>query len=613
LGIAVDSAGAAYITGHADNADFPTTPGAFDTSHSGINEFNAFITKLNPAGSSLSYSTLLGELSAGASIAVDSAGAAYVTGRTFGGDFPTTPAGFDTSYNGGSEDVFVTKLNAAGSGLAYSTFLGGSSSVDFGLGIDVDSAGAAYVTGGSGSADFPTTPGAFDTSLNGPDHDVFVSKLDPAGSGLAYSTFLGGSGADSGFDIALDPAGAAYLTGTTDSTDFTTTPGAFDTSYNGGSSDGFATKLNAAGSGLAYSTYLGGDGFELPHGIAVDSSGAAYVTGGTGAPDFPTTPDAFDTSYNGGSEDVFVTKLNAAGSGLAYSTFLGGSFFDSGGGIALDSAGAAYVTGHTQSAEFPATTGAFDSSYNGTGDVFVTKVSFAVPPGPPATLTLSPKVATNDVGTQHCVTATVKDAGGSTVPGITVRFAVAGSVNTSGSPGTDADGQASFCYQGPQLPGTDSITAFADTDTDSSQDPGEPSDTASKAWKLPATTPRCKVIDAGLITAANGDHAIFGGVAQSDAAGKVQGEQVYQDLGPAQRQTVKSIKILALVCGATPKQARIFGTAKIQGSGTHPFRIDVQDLGLPFAGKDTYRIRLDTGYDSGVQKVKAGDVLIHQG
>ena len=392
-GIAVDSAGAAYVSGLTVSTDFPTTAGAFDTSYNNTGTFgegDAFVTKLNPAGTGLAYSTYLGgsNIDQGFGIAVDSAGAAYLTGMTFSADFPTTAGAFDTSFNGTDQfpDAFVTKLNPAGTGLAYSTYLGGSLG-DQGFGIAVDSAGAAYVTGGTNSTDFPTTAGAFDTSATGSFiGDAFVTKLNAAGSGLAYSTYLAGAGSSG---IAVDSAGAAYVSGVANSTDFPTTAGAFDTSFNGGSfpGDAFVTKLNPAGTGLAYSTYLGGSLGDRGFGIAVDSAGAAYVTGGTNSTDFPTTAGAFDTSANGGG-DAFVTKLNAAGSGLAYSTYLGGSSGDQGRGcqatvngttcgIAVDSAGAAYVSGDTNSTDFPTTAGAFDTSANGGGDAFVTKLNAA--------------------------------------------------------------------------------------------------------------------------------------------------------------------------------------------------------------------------------------------
>ncbi|HRU94467.1 MAG TPA: SBBP repeat-containing protein, partial [Anaerolineae bacterium] len=321
----------------------------------------------NPA--ELLYGTFLGGSSYdyGEAIAIDVAGAAYVTGETRSADFPTTPGAWDTTYNGKC-DAFVVKLNAAGSGLAYATFLGGSS-YDYGGAIAIDGAGAAYVTGQTVSADFPTTPGAWDTTLNGGSSDAFVVKLDPAGSSLAYATFLGGSNNDdSGRVIAVDGAGAAYVTGSTRSADFPTTPGAWDTTCDWDCYyyDAFVVKLNPAGSGLAYATFLGGSrGGENGYAIAVDGAGAAYVTGATASHDFPTTPGAWDTTYNGGYylyEDAFVVKLNAACSGLDYGTFLGGGSIDYGYGIAVDGAGAAYVTGDTESAYFPTTPGAFDTT-----------------------------------------------------------------------------------------------------------------------------------------------------------------------------------------------------------------------------------------------------------
>ena len=318
----------------------------------------------------LVYSTYLGGSQLfgedqGLGIAVDPTGSAYVTGSTGSTDFPTTPGAFDTTYSGGFNviaDTFVTKLNPAGSALVYSTYLGGERE-DSGQGIALDGAGNAYVTGLTNSADFPTTPGAFDTSFDGSSgggSDAFVTKLNATGSALLYSTFLGGNltAHDGGYGIAVDGAGSAYVTGLTNSSSFPTTPGAFDTTFND-AFDAFVTKLNAAGSGLVYSTFLGA-GFNDDAGfaIALDAAGSAFVTGTTQSPSFPTTPGAFDTSFNGAfsSYDAFVTKLNPAGSSLAYSTFLGGSggavlrFSEAGLGIAVDSSGHAHVTGRTESA-----------------------------------------------------------------------------------------------------------------------------------------------------------------------------------------------------------------------------------------------------------------------
>jgi hypothetical protein len=367
--IAMDGVGNAYMSGITGSSDFPTTPGAFDTDHNV--GWDTFVAKLNPAGNGLSYATFLGgdDEDWGRAIAVDGAGNAYVAGYTGSSNFPATPGAFDTSHNG-NWDAFVVKLNPVGSGLAYATFLGGSDG-DSGRAIAVDGTGSAYVAGSTNSSDFPTTPGAFDTSYNG-NGDAFVAQLNPAGSGLAYATFLGGSYYDWGVAIALDVAGNAHVAGYTRSNDFPITPGAFDRSHNG-DLDAFVAKLNPAGSGLLYATYLGGSDLDIGFAIAVDGAGSAYVTGHTGSSNFPTTPGAFDRSFNGGY-DTFVAKLNPAGSGLAYATFLGGDGLEWGGVIAVDGAGSAYVTGHTVSSNFPTTPGAFDTSYNGS-DAFAAKLN----------------------------------------------------------------------------------------------------------------------------------------------------------------------------------------------------------------------------------------------
>jgi len=324
----------------------------------------------------LEYSTLLGGSFSdqGRDIAVDSEGNAYVVGFP-SPDFPTANAFQDTVPGG--NDLFVAKLNAAGSALVYSTYLGGSRS-DSGRGIAVDSTGSAYVTGYTSSTDFPTA-NAFQgkNASGGFGDDAFVAKLSPAGSTLLYSTYLGGSSNDAGFDIAVDAAGNAYVTGFTSSTDFPTANGL--QSIEGGfeNGDAFVTKFNAAGSALVYSTYLGGGGSDHGESIAVDSAGNAYVTGPTLSTDFPTV-NAFQSTYGGGSDgesgDAFVSKFNGAGSALVYSTYLGGDDGDTGLGVAVDSAGSAYVTGATASADFP-TANALQSAIGGSVDIFVTKLT----------------------------------------------------------------------------------------------------------------------------------------------------------------------------------------------------------------------------------------------
>src|SRR5882724_7807822 len=366
--IAVDGTGSAYVTGYTTSADFPTTPGAFDTTGS----FDALVTKLNASGG-LVYSTYLGggAYDSASGVAVDGAGNAYLTGQTLSADFPTTPGAFDTTY--AQVDAFVTKLNPSGNALLYSTYLGGGGGPESGYRVAVDDGGIAYVVGFTGSFDFPTSPGAFDTTFNGP-LDAFATKLDANGAALGYSTYLGGSGSggDEAHGVAVDGAGNAYVTGRTNSSDFPTTAGAFDTTYNGGY-DAFVTKLDASGAALLYSSFLGGGGRDYGDGIALDGAGNAYVTGSTASTDFPATAGAFDTAYNGGDYDSFVTRLDASGAALGYSTYLAGGGGDHGADIALDGAGRAYVTGTTSSGDFPTTAGAFDTTL-GDYDSFVTRL-----------------------------------------------------------------------------------------------------------------------------------------------------------------------------------------------------------------------------------------------
>ena len=372
-GIAVGADGSIYVTGQTLSDNFPTTAGSFQPTAGG--SIDAFVTKFSADGSTLVYSTYLGGsgIDVAYAIAVDAAGNAYVTGLASTG-FPTTPGSFQTEHAGGT-DAFVAKLNAAGSTLVYSTFLGGGG-YDQTWGIAVDGDGSAYVTGSTlkPGDDFPVTPGAFQPSRGGPDPAAFVTKFNPTGSALEYSTHLGGSETDSGYDIAV-LGGYAYVTGRTGSTDFPTTVGAFDTTL-GASTDAFVTKMNADGSGLVYSTYLGSSRGDVGFGIAVDLTGHAYVTGETYFDDFPTTPGAFQTSRGGsaGDNDSFVTRLNAAGDALICSSFLGGSNVEHGAGIDVDGAGNAYLTGWTSSDNFPIVNPISGGSAYEDGEVYVTKV-----------------------------------------------------------------------------------------------------------------------------------------------------------------------------------------------------------------------------------------------
>jgi hypothetical protein len=322
----------------------------------------------------LVYSTYIGGggFEEGYAIAVDGSGNAYVTGVTGSFNYDVTPGAFQTTF-GGYWDVFVTKLNATGTALVYSTYIGGSDGEE-GYGIAVDGSGTAYVTGRTFSTDYDVTPGAFQTT-NGGGWDVFVTKLNATGTALVYSTYIGGSGGDEGYGIAVDGSGYAYVTGYTNSPDYDVTTGAFQTT-NGGGQDVFVTKLNATGTALVYSTYIGGSDYDEGYAIAVDGSGNAYVTGFTFSTDYDVTPGAFQTTKGDYYyKDVFVTKLNATGTALVYSTYIGGRGDDHGNAIAVDGSGNAYVTGFTSSTDYDVTPGAFQTTNGGIRDVFVTKLN----------------------------------------------------------------------------------------------------------------------------------------------------------------------------------------------------------------------------------------------
>jgi beta-propeller repeat-containing protein len=368
LGIAVDGSGNAYVTGFTDSIDFPSGS-SFQISYGGGN-FDAFVTKINAAGSGRVYSTYLGgDISDQATgIAIDGAGNAYVTGFTSSFNFPTNKP-IQSANALGAQDAFVTKLDPTGSTLVYSTYLGGGAS-DFGQGIAVDGAGNAYVTGYTNSSDFAIAI-PLQGANGGTGYDAFLTKINAAGSAFVYSTYLGGSGDDFGQGVAVDGSGNAYVTGYTFSTNFPTA-NALQPSF-GGFSDTFVTKINAAGSAYVYSTYLGGGGPDVGQGIAVDSSSNVYVTGYTLSSNFPTV-GALQAFHNGSSNDVFVSKINAAGSAFVYSTYLGGSGDDRGAAIAVDRAGNAFVTGSTGSVDF-VTVNPVQPSRGAGLDAFVTEIN----------------------------------------------------------------------------------------------------------------------------------------------------------------------------------------------------------------------------------------------
>ncbi len=346
--VAVDSIGNTYVTGGAGSSNFPAA-GPLQSSLRGTED--VFVTKINPSGSVKLYSTYLGGNGAdeGRGIAVDVQGNAYITGSTGSLDFPTTKNPIQGTP-GGSGDAFVAKLNANGSALVYSTYLGGNGT-DNGNGIAIDASGNAYVVGLTFSTDFPTK-NPFQAT-KGAQQDAFVAKVNPAGASLVYSTYLGGNNVDEGNGIAVDATGNAYVTGYTASTNFPV-QSAFR-SANAGVVDAFITKINPAGSALVYSTYLGGSALDYGTAIAVDSSGSAYVTGIVTSDDFPLANPIDDTLGSHAVDDAFVTKFSASGSSLVYSTYVGGGSADDPYAIAVDQAGNAYITGRTNSSDFPLT------------------------------------------------------------------------------------------------------------------------------------------------------------------------------------------------------------------------------------------------------------------
>jgi hypothetical protein len=322
----------------------------------------------------LVYSTFLGgtayEWISG--VALGSDGSAYVAGYTTSANFPTTGGVVQGQYSGGNYDAFVAKLSADGSQLLYSTYVGGSSN-DNAYGIAAEADGSVVVAGSTASSNFPLTSGVLQTALKG-GLDGFVFKLNGDGTNLVFSTLLGGSSADVANAVTVDASGAIYLAGTTSSSDFPTTAGEVQRTLSGGS-DAYVAKLRADGAQVVFSTYLGGSSSsDYAKSIAVDLDGNAYVVGYTSSANFPVSSGAVQAVLKGG-QDAFVTKLRADGQGLVYSTLLGGSGADSGVGIAISSAGFAYVTGSTYSSDYPTTSNALQTSLGGYGDAFFTVLS----------------------------------------------------------------------------------------------------------------------------------------------------------------------------------------------------------------------------------------------
>jgi hypothetical protein len=396
--IAVDSSGNAYITGDTSATDFPVTPGVFQPTSKDVNQPTAYVSKLNAAGTALVFSTYLGGSGstssgeAGNAIAVDASGNVYVAGATSSADFPITPSNAFQQLNKASgtfSNCFLTELNPTGTLLLYSTYLGGTAS-DSCAGLALDVNANVYLTGFTSSLDFPVTPAtAIQTTNKTFNGTAFVTRMDTTkiGTGsLIYSTYFGGSGTDASASIAVDSNLNAYITGKTTSADFPITKTtAFQTAVKGTSFNAFIASLSTTtANSLNYSSYLGGTAPTGPGvttlgdrgaGIALDKNFNAYIVGSFQSPDFPITAGAFQLAPQNPSFTVFVARFDTTKTGsasLLYSTALGGSKFDQGNGIAVDSQGNAFVTGFTDSTDFPTTPGAPQTTTTAAESVFLT-------------------------------------------------------------------------------------------------------------------------------------------------------------------------------------------------------------------------------------------------
>ncbi|MCL6478057.1 MAG: SBBP repeat-containing protein [Peptococcaceae bacterium] len=369
--MALDGTGNIYVAGDTYSTDFPTAPGAYDNSHGGYRDI--VILKLDNSMSSLLASTYIGgsDSDCAYSLAVDGEGNIYMAGTTRSTDYPSTPGSYNSSHNG-STDVVISKLDGNLSTLLASTCIGGSDT-DYPCNtLVIDESNNVYMAGDTYSTNFPTTTGAFDTSANGR-YDVFVLKLSPELSSLLASTFIGGSDTDVALSLSADSSGNLYVSGYTYSSNYPTTAGAYSPVHNGSYVNGFASKLDAGLNNLLASTYIGGSSYDYALSNALDINGNVYITGYTYSSNFPTTAGAYDTSHNG-AYDAFVSKFDNQFSSLLASTFIGGNDYDLAKTIAVSESGDIYIAGDTYSPDYPTTEGAYDESYNGRYDVFITKL-----------------------------------------------------------------------------------------------------------------------------------------------------------------------------------------------------------------------------------------------
>lgn len=404
--IAVDEEGNIFLTGYSWSNNFPTTAGSYDEGFNGVKE--AFVSKLTNDLSTVLASSFIGGNSwdSGEAIAVEASGAVIIAGGTGSSNFPTAGASYDKTYNGGSNDVFVCKLDNDLSSILVSTFIGGGED-DYGYGLALDKTGNVFVTGRTESVDYPSI-GGFDNAFNGGFEDVFVSKLNNGLTNLLASTYIGGS-TDEGADaIAADEAGNIFISGFTYSEDFPLAGLPYDSTHNG-SGDIFVAKFNNNLSILSASTFIGGSNFEESHAIALDSAQNVFIAGYTGSPEYPSTPGVYDETHNA-NHDAIITKLDNGLSAILASTFIGGSRDDDCYGLVIERAENVFITGISFSTDYPVTANAYHDTHKGRRDIFLSRFSFDL-----STLLESTYLGGND--NDWALDLTIDDAGSAFIGG----------------------------------------------------------------------------------------------------------------------------------------------------------------------------------------------------
>jgi len=367
--IAVDSSGCVFLSGSTHSPDFPVTSGAFDTDFKNSEE--VYICKINPDGTGLEFSTFLSGSGTerAQDLKIDDNGTVYVAGYTKSNDFPVTEGTLHTDMVEGS-NVFIAQINRTGTVLLKSAVFGGRGNDEI-RDIIVDTQNNIYVAGFTMSNDFPLTHGAYDDTFNGK-IDIFVCKFDSSLKKMEYSTYFGGDKNDEGGFITTDRSGNVYITGKTNSRNFPSTTGE---KYNGGDFDIFTAKLNEKGSGLLFSTYIGGIGDDQAMDIEMDQTGNVFIVGITNSINYPVTSTTYDNSFNSGDYDIILTVIDSSHAGILYSSFLGGSGSDIPRSVVLDERNNVYITGQTSSPDFPVSSDCFDDTFNGEEDAFVLKLT----------------------------------------------------------------------------------------------------------------------------------------------------------------------------------------------------------------------------------------------